>query len=97
MHPLPAFPFTHNAGAATAPPRAADVAAAKTAGANQAIIQADGNDIRYRIDGSTTAPTAAVGVLLKNGTSMAFNMADALTLRFIQVAATAVVNAIYTM
>lgn len=73
----------------------ANVAANLAAGANQVIIQADGNDIRYRLDG--TSPTAAAGVLLKNGTSIALNMADAAALKFIQVAATALVNATYTM
>lgn len=63
-------------------------------GENQVIIQADGNDIRFRLDG--TNPTASVGMLLKNGTSITLNKQDATALKFIQVAATAVLNAWYT-
>jgi hypothetical protein len=73
----------------------ATVATQVTAGARQVIVQADGQDVRYRLDG--TNPTAAVGVLIKNGTSQAFNMTDAAAAKFIQVSATAVINATYTL
>lgn len=79
----------------TASSQLANVAANTTKGAVQVVIQADGQDVRYRLDG--TNPTAANGVLLKNGTSVALSMADALALKFIQVSATALVNATYTM
>jgi len=72
----------------------ASVAAAKAAGANQAIIQADGNSVRYRLD--TTAPTAAVSVLIANGASISLNMTDAAAALFIQTAATAVLNVTFT-
>lgn len=64
-------------------------------GETQAVIQADGNDVRYRLDG--TSPTATVGVILKNGTSIVLNMTDATAAKFIQTAATAVLNVTYTM
>ena len=86
----------HEIGVAvTASSGLATVATQVTAGAKQVIVQADGNDIRYRLDG--TAPTASVGVLIKNGTSQPFNMPDAAAARFIQVSATAVINATYTL
>jgi hypothetical protein len=64
-------------------------------GAIQAIVQADGNDVRFTLDG--TAPTTSAGFLIKNGTSLTLSAADAAAAKFIQVAATAVVNAIYTL
>jgi hypothetical protein len=72
----------------------ANVAANKALGANQVIVQADGNDVRYRLDG--TAPTTTVGVLLPKSTSIALNMQDAAAAKFIATAA-AVLNATYTM
>jgi hypothetical protein len=51
------------------------VAAAKTAGANQAILQAQTATVFYRLDG--VAPTSSVGIQIPAGTSVAFNMSDA--------------------
>jgi hypothetical protein len=72
----------------------ANVAANKALGAVQVIVQADGNDVRYRLDG--TAPTTTVGYVLKNGATLALSMADAAAAKFIATAA-AVLNATYTM
>lgn len=65
------------------------------ASAVQVIVQADGMDVRYRLDG--TAPTATVGVVLKNGTSIVLSKADAVASLWIQTAATAVLNVTYTL
>lgn len=65
------------------------------ANANAAIVQADGNDIRFRLDG--TAPTATVGIIIKNGTSITLSAADAKAAKFIQVAASGNANVWYTL
>jgi hypothetical protein len=57
------------------------VAAAKAAGANQAIVQAQTAAVFYRLDG--TAPTASVGVQIPAGSSVALNMTDAANALFI--------------
>jgi hypothetical protein len=86
----------HEIGVAvTAASGLATVATQVTAGAKQVIVQADGQNVRYRLDG--TNPTATVGVLILNGTSQIFNMTDAAAAKFIQVSATAVINATYTL
>ena len=64
-------------------------------GARQVIIQADGADVRFRLD--DTNPTASVGHLLKNGSSITLSAADAAAAKFIQVTATAVLNAWLTL
>jgi hypothetical protein len=51
------------------------VAAAETAGANQAVVQAQTATVFYRLDG--VAPTASVGIQIPSGASVAFNMQDA--------------------
>lgn len=78
-------------GAQTAP--FLSVAAAKTAGANQAIVQAVTAAIAYRLDG--TAPTSTVGVQLAVGQSVALNMTDAAAAQFIS--ATGAIFVTYTM
>jgi hypothetical protein len=72
-----------------------NVAAAKTAGANQAVVQAQTQSVSYRLDG--TNPTAAVGVFIPANGSIAFNMTDAAAAKFIQTAATATLAVNYTM
>jgi hypothetical protein len=64
-------------------------------GETQAIVQADGNDVRFRLDG--TAPTATVGFLIKNGTSITLSAADAAAAKFIQTASAALLNAWFTL
>lgn len=77
----------------------ASVAAAITKGANQAIIQADGTAaVSYTLDGTTTPTTAAGGgLLIPAGGSITLNMTDAAAAKFIQRAATTVLNVLYTM
>lgn len=72
-----------------------NVAAAKTAGATQAIVQAQTQAVSYRLDG--TNPTANVGVFIPAGQSVALNMTDAAAAKFIQVTATATLAVTYTM
>jgi hypothetical protein len=57
------------------------VSAAKTAGANQAVLQAQTATVFYRLDG--VAPTASVGIRIPAGTSVALNMQDAANALFI--------------
>lgn len=63
------------------------------AGAIQAIVQADGADVRMRLDG--TNPTTTVGFLIKNGTTQTLSAADATAAKFIGTSAS--VNVIYTL
>jgi hypothetical protein len=58
-----------------------------------ALIQAQGQDVRWRDDG--TDPTATVGMLLSAGESMEYDVADVAVVEFIQVAATAILNVSY--
>jgi hypothetical protein len=57
------------------------VSAAKAAGANQAVVQAQTAAVMYRLDGS--APTSSIGVQIPAGTSVALSMADAAAALFI--------------
>jgi len=62
----------------------------------QAIVQADGGDVRFRLDG--TVPTGAAGFLIKNGTSITLSAADAIAAKFIQASgATSLLNAWFTL
>lgn len=75
----------------------ASVAAAVILGANQAIVQADGTAaISYTLDGSTPTTAAGGGLLIPAGGSITLNMTDAAAAKFIQRAATAVLNVLYT-
>jgi hypothetical protein len=71
------------------------VAAALAKGADQAVVQAVGNPVFYRLDG--TAPTASVGVEIPAGQSVAFNMQDAANALFIQSGGTASLAVTFTM
>lgn len=76
----------------------ASVAAALTKGANQAIIQADGTAaVSYTLDGTVPTTAAGGGLLIPAGGSITLNMADAAAAKFIQRAATTVLNVLYTM
>lgn len=61
-------------------------------GATTAIIQAEGNDIRWRDDG--TDPTASVGQILYMGQQMTYQ-ASLAAIKFIQVSAGGIVNVTY--
>jgi hypothetical protein len=80
-------------GLASATGIGASVAAAKTAGATQAIVQALTAAVSYRLDG--TAPTSTVGVQLAVGQSVTLNMTDAAAALFIS--ATGALFVTYTM
>jgi hypothetical protein len=70
--------------------------AAKAAGANVAVVQADGTGpFRYTLDGSTT-PTSTAGVLLPANTTVALNLTDAANLKIIG-GASDHINVTYTM
>jgi hypothetical protein len=72
--------------------------AAQTAGATTCSFQNDGQStamLRYRLDG--TVPTASAGVTLGVGQSILLSINDAINVRFIQAAATATINASYSM
>lgn len=58
-------------------------------------VQADGQDVRYTLDG--TSPTASSGILLPKGTSTTMSATDAAAAKFIQTTATALLNAIYSL
>lgn len=62
------------------------------AGATVALIHAQGQDVRYRDDGSD--PTATVGMPIPAGGSLTYN-GDLGTLRFIEQAAGAGLNVLY--
>lgn len=60
---------------------------------NRALIQCETQDVRWT-DDEDVDPTASVGMLLKANTVLAYT-GDLSLLRFIQVAATAVLNVSY--
>jgi hypothetical protein len=62
------------------------------AGARFAIVQVEGEDMRWRDDG--VDPTIAIGMLLKNGAAMIYDGPLA-ALRFIQVSSGALINIAY--
>lgn len=64
------------------------------AGAKVALIQAETQSVRWRPDGSTTAPTASVGMLLAAGETLPFT-GDLSKIRFIQTTASAKLNVAY--
>lgn len=61
----------------------------------QAVVQADGQDLRFTLDG--TSPTTTSGFLIKNGTSLPLSTTDATAAKFIAVAAGGLVNAMFTL
>ena len=65
------------------------------AGCNQAVVQADGQNVRFTLDGTT--PTIALGFLIPNGTSITLSAADAATAKLIAVTSGGLVNAVYTL
>ncbi len=69
----------------TAVPIGSAVAAAQAAGATQAKLQAQGADMRFRLDG--TPPTTTIGFLRPNGTEFTINMTDAAEALFVSSAA----------
>lgn len=90
------YNYTHVAGSQFALGCVAATALTVPATAAQAVVCAEGNDVRYTYDGVTT-PTAAVGQKLSAGQCVQFSGADILArLKFIQIAATATLNVEYT-
>ena len=63
--------------------------AAIPAGANQALIQVTGDNLRWRDDG--TAPTASVGMLLAAGDDFWYS-GDLTTIQLIETGTTSVLN-----
>lgn len=63
-------------------------------GAKVALIQAETQSVRWRPDGSTTAPTASVGMVLAAGETLPFT-GDLSAIRFIETAASAKLNVSY--
>lgn len=62
--------------------------------AKVALIQAQDKDVRWRPDGSTTAPTASVGMVLAAGETLPYT-GDLSKIRFIETAASAKLNVAY--
>ena len=62
------------------------------AGAHYALIKAESQDVRFRMGGEV--PTSSVGILLFAGDYMLFN-GELSELRFIEVAASALLNVQY--
>lgn len=60
---------------------------------NRALIQCEAQDVRWTDDPDVT-PTAAIGMLLKTNTVLEYT-GDLSKLRFIEVAATAILNVHY--
>lgn len=63
------------------------------AGTRRAIIQADGQALRWRDDG--TNPTATVGMLIANGSELRYDGADMGAIKLIAAAAGAIANIAY--
>jgi hypothetical protein len=63
-------------------------------GATRAFIEAETQSVRWRPDGSTTAPTATVGHILPAGSAMWY-AGDLAAIRLIEVAASAKLNVTY--
>lgn len=65
-------------------------------GETMVVVQADGGDVRFRLDG--VAPTGTAGVLIKNGASLTLTAEDAAAARFIQSSAqTSLLNAWFSL
>jgi hypothetical protein len=65
------------------------------AGVNQAVVQADGENLRITLDGTT--PTTTSGFVIPNGTSITLSASDATNAKLIAVASGGLVNAVYTL
>lgn len=65
------------------------------AGATRCLLQCETQNVRYRIDGATTAPTASVGMILYAGAPATPFEGNMNTVRFIEVAASAKLNVEY--
>jgi hypothetical protein len=63
------------------------------AGAHMAVIQVTTQNVRYRDDGGQ--PTASVGMQIAAGDSIVYNVDDLTRIRFIEEAASAVINVSY--
>ena len=63
-------------------------------GARIVDISVSGDAVRWTADG-TTAPTAAIGMLLADGAERRFDVAELTKLQFIEVAATATIDIVY--
>lgn len=78
------------AKALTDAPTAGTVLSGFTNTPRYAIISVEGQDVRYRVDGSTTAPTATEGSLLQVGDRWRIDSYDTLAaVKFIETAASA--------
>jgi len=75
----------------------ASVAAAKTAGANQAIVQVLAQIVNYTLDGTTPTTAAGGGVQIPVGGQIVLNMTDAAAAKFISAVAGGILNVTYTM
>jgi hypothetical protein len=73
---------------------AASTALTVPAGAVKAVVAVETAAVRYRLDGATTAPTASVGMPVPAGSTVGLVGALA-AVRFIRVAAGAVLNVCY--
>jgi hypothetical protein len=87
--------ISHVLGTVATTVQTLSTATPKANGANQAVVQADGQDLRFTLDGST--PTTSLGFLIKNGTSFPFNMTDAAAAKFIAATAGGLMNVLFTM
>ena len=65
------------------------------AGVNQAVVQADGQALRFTLDGTT--PTTSLGFLIPAGTSITLSAADAAAAKLIAAVSGGLVNAVYTL
>ena len=67
------------------------------ADATKAVVNVEGQPVRWRPDGSTTAPTTAIGMLLPVGSTTVFvySQAALAAVRFIETAASAKINVTY--
>jgi hypothetical protein len=65
------------------------------AGVNQAVVQADGENLRITLDGTT--PTTALGFVIPNGASITLSASDATNAKIIAVPSGGLVNAVYAL
>lgn len=95
MHGYPVMPQEGNAGSFFRVTALATSTALPSVPANvkYAVVQCEGNDVRWRADG--TAPTATDGMWLPAGTERVFDSGATAALRFIQTAAGATLNIHY--
>jgi hypothetical protein len=71
-----------------------DLSATRPAGADKIMIQAEGQNVRYTLDGTT--PTVTVGFLLLNGTAaIVIECSDTTSIQILESAVGGVVNYIW--